>query len=563
MVRRIASLIGFNTDFASEIGFQSGCFGTFLLTLNCGIYFGLGGDSVKTRYLVASGLCGAFFAASAGILTAQSAAKTKIVTGEHWVATWGAAQTPARVVPPPGAPNPFAGPPAPGGAPGASAPAAPPPASAAGSIGAPAPGPAATDGPGAPARGGPPPQVSSFNNQTVRMTLRTTIGGDTVRIRLYNTVGAQTLKIGAAHIAKRSHDASASAEAAAAELAVAGVAAAANAPNGARPQGPPVNSAIESAIDPSTDKILTFSGQATATLYAGEVLTSDPVKLDVAPLSELVVSLFLPEDTGPPTTHPLGLRPTFISGPGDFAGSLSIDATRVARSYYWLEGVDVLAPADAGTIVTFGDSITDGDRSTPGKDAMWPAILAKRLQGSKGTQEVAVVNEGIAGNRVLGDNVGGLARFEHEALDVPGVKWITVLEGINDISFANRLNLTGEQFSAETLIAAYQQMIETAHSHAIKVIGCTITPDGGSTAYKDTGEAIRKAVNDWIRTSGAFDAVVDFDKVTRDASDPAKFSAAAGSPDMLHPGDPGYKMMGDVFDLKLFAPQLKRGAASK
>lgn len=207
---------------------------------------------------------------------------------------------------------------------------------------------------------------------------------------------------------------------------------------------------------------------------------------------------------------------------------------------------------------------------------MWPAILAERLQANTATRNVAVVNEGISGNRILGDNVSGLSRFSLQALDVPGVKWITVLEGINDINAAMReraaaaarasesaaSSATTTQpdavaFSAGDLIAAYQQMIEAAHMRGIKVIGCTLTPYGESSGYKDEGEAIREAANNWIRTSGQFDAVIDFDKVTRDAADPKKFSAAADSPDMLHPGDAGYKMMADAFKVAMFAPRAK------
>ena len=379
----------------------------------------------------------------------------------------------------------------------------------------------------------------SFNNQTVRMTLRTSIAGSTVRVRLFNAFAGQTVKIGAVHIAKRPATASmpTTAPATAATLA----------PGGTTPNGAPTP---DPSIDPASDHALTFSGNPTATLYAGQTLTSDPVKMSVPALSELVVSIYFPEDTGFPSTHPLGMRSAFISGAGDFSGAASFEPARVTRSYYWLDGVDVLAPPSAGTIVTFGDSITDGDRSTPGKDAMWPLVLAARLQGNKDTRNVGVVNAGIAANRVLGDNVSGLARFQHEALDVPGVKWITVLEGINDISFAMRTNAAG--FSADDLIAAYKQMIDAAHARGIKIIGCTITPNGGSAGFRDAGEKIRQAVNEWIRTSGAFDAVVDFDKATRDPNDPQKFSSAAGSPDMLHPGDPGYKAMADAFDLKIF-----------
>ena len=447
------------------------------------------------------------------------------ILGQHWVETWGVAQTPARIPPP--SPNLMLG------AAGRGTQAALPPTA---STQAPAPTPAPQAAAPTPSNPAPPipiaPQVappssvvqrrynlpravSSFNNQTLRMILRTSIGGDTIRVSLYNAFGARAVMIGAAHVALHAKD---------------------------------------SAIAPGSDRTLTFGGRPTATMYSGQLLVSDPVKLTVAPLADLAVSLYFPDDTGAPTTHALGLQPAYTSGPGDFTGAAEIaDPASVTYSYYWLEGVDVLAPADAAAIVTFGDSITDGDQSMPGAYAMWPAVLAARLHGDPDTPHVAVVNEGISGNRTLGDNVSGLVRFAHQALDVPGVKWITLLEGINDISGATRANAPDTHFSADDLIAAYKEMIDEAHSRGVKVIGCTLTPFGGSSVYKDAGEAIREAANDWIRAPGHFDAVVDFDKATRDANDPTKFSPAAESPDLLHPGDAGYKMMAGAFDLKVFA----------
>jgi lysophospholipase L1-like esterase len=215
--------------------------------------------------------------------------------------------------------------------------------------------------------------------------------------------------------------------------------------------------------------------------------------------------------------------------------------------------VDVLAPADAATIVTFGDSITDGDQSSLNTNSEWPAVLAARLQANKATSNIAVVNAGISGNRILGDNGGGMVRFFHDALDLPGVKWITLLEGINDISGGARQ--TGPNaFGAADLIAAYRQVIAMAHGAGVKVIGCTLTPFGGSSAYSDRGEEIRSAANNFIRTSGEFDAVVDFDAAVRDPADPKRYRAEADSPDLLHPGDAGYKLMGEAVDLGIFVP---------
>jgi lysophospholipase L1-like esterase len=357
------------------------------------------------------------------------------------------------------------------------------------------------------------------------MIVRTSIGGARVRVRLFNALGASSVAIGAAHIAVRGKDA---------------------------------------AILPGSDRALTFSGRMTATMYAGEVLVSDPVRLDVRPLSDLAVSVYMPGDTGPPTSHTFGLRPTYVSKDGDFAASDDIpDPASITQSYYWLAGVDVEAPSAAQTIVTFGDSITDGDQSTPDTNGMWPALLAARLQAGKRTAQVAVVNAGIAGNRILGDNNSGLARLAAHALSVPGVTWITLLEGINDITGATRAAPAGTApaFSADDLIAAYRQVIETAHLHGVKVAGCTLTPFGESNVYTESGESIRQKTNDWIRRSGAFDAVVDFDAATRDPANPSRFRAEADSPDMLHPGDGGYRLMAGAFDLAVFTtPSARRRA---
>jgi lysophospholipase L1-like esterase len=282
----------------------------------------------------------------------------------------------------------------------------------------------------------------------------------------------------------------------------------------------------------------------------------------------VAVSLYLPADAGVPTSHRFGLRPTYVSPPGNYAGAAEMPAASTTmESYYWLAGVDVLAPAEGGTLVTFGDSITDGDQSTPDTNRMWPALLAARLQAKAATKHIAVVNAGISGNRLLGDNNSGLVRFVQHALNVPGVRWVTILEGINDISGATRrppaaaagatttpapTAAAAPPLTAEDLIGAYRQMIEAAHHRGVNVIGCTITPFGGSSTFTDRGEAIRVAVNDWIRTSGAFDAVVDFDAATRDRADARRFRAEADSPDLLHPGDGGYRLMADAVDLAIF-----------
>lgn len=438
----------------------------------------------------------------------------------HWVATWGTAQQLFR------APAAGGGQAAAGGR-AAATPAAPQPAAAPTAATSPARAAdapqttASASGEGVRGRGarqrrfGIPPSLPGLENQTVRMIVRASLGGARVRVRLFNALGGTTVTLGAAHIGLRGGGA---------------------------------------AVMPGSDRALTFSGQPAAKMYAGQTLVSDPVQLRVGPLADLAVSLYFPGQTGVPTSHTFGLRPSYVSKEGDFTAAAdlaAIDATM--QSFYWLAGVDVMAPPDAESVVTFGDSITDGDQSTPDTNGMWPARLAARLQANPRTSRIGVVNAGISGNRLLGDNNGGLARLGPHALGVPGVTWITLLEGINDITAATRPGAAPTGFSADDLIGAYRQVIETAHLQGVNVVGCTLTPFGESNVYTEAGEAIRQKANDWIRTSGAFDAVVDFDAATRDPGRPTRFRPEADSPDMLHPGDAGYTLMAAAFDLSIFA----------
>ena len=375
----------------------------------------------------------------------------------------------------------------------------------------PAPAPAAPQ-PGAQFRNG-------FNNQTVRMIVHTSIGGRRVRIQLSNAHGVAPLAIAAAHIAIRSEN---------------------------------------SEIVPASDRALSFNGKTSCTIPPGALIVSDPVDLDVAQVSDLAISLFVPGETGPPTIHNLGLHTTYISKEGDLTAQAMIPDASTSQSWYWLSSVDVLAPANAATLVTFGDSITDGARSTPNANHSWPSVLALRLLSNRGTANIAVANEGIAGNRVLEDSQGvsALARFDRDVLAQAGVKWVTVLEGINDIGSHTRAEApSGEALlSADDVIAGLRQIAERAHTHGLKVIGCTLTPYQGAAYYSDKGESIRQNVNRWIRTGGAFDAVVDFDALTRDPNSPGHIRPEFDAGDHLHPNDAGYKAMADAIDLSIFAP---------
>jgi lysophospholipase L1-like esterase len=394
----------------------------------------------------------------------------------HWVATWASAQQQPRVLTPPRPAN-------------AVAPNAPP---------------AAT-----PPRPVPPPP--GFNNQTVRMIVRSSIGGNRLRVHLSNAFGAMPVAIDAAHIALRSKD---------------------------------------SAIQSGTDHALMFNGSASVTIPPGAEMISDPVDLTVPKLADLAISVHVPGDTGPASLHSLGLHTTYISKEGDFTTAPEIADFTKSQSWYWVSSVDVMAPANAAAIVAFGDSITDGATSTADTDRSWPSVLAQRLAANPATANIAVINQGISGNRLLGDGAGvsALARFDRDVLSQAGVKWVMIMEGINDIGIGARQGTV----NSDVLIGALKQMAERAHTHGIKVIGCTLTPYVGASYASDEGEVMRSVVNNFIRTSKDFDAVVDFDKVTRDPESPKQFLKPYNNTDHLHPNDAGYKAMGDSIDLALF-----------
>ena len=308
----------------------------------------------------------------------------------------------------------------------------------------------------------------------------------------------------------------------------------------------------DSAIVEGSDRAVTFGGKPGATLQPGVMLLSDPVELNVPALADVAVSLFFPDATGPTTNHATALHTTYISKEGDTTGAPSMTDVTTTEQYYYLAGIDVMAPEKAVTIVTFGDSITDGARSQNETNHAWPALLAARLAGKKETAHVAVANVGIGGNRVLrdGSGVSALGRLDRDVLTQPGAKWMMLLEGINDIGREQRDPT--EATSADELIAAYRQMIERAHEQGIKVIGCTITPYEGAGYFLEKGEAIRAAVNQFIRTSKDFDAVADFDAAVRDPQSPRKIRADFDPGDHLHPNNAGYEAMANSINLAIF-----------
>ncbi len=299
-----------------------------------------------------------------------------------------------------------------------------------------------------------------------------------------------------------------------------------------------------------------FTAQPSVSIPPGALAVSDPVAFKFAPLSDLTVSFYLPSPSGPITEHQLG-NATSYHAPGNVVSSATLDSPTTLTSWEYLNGIDTLAPANAAAVITVGDSITDGAKSTLDTNQRWPDELARRLQADPKYRKLSVLNEAISGNQILRDGAGpsALARFDRDVLAQSGAKYLLILEGINDIG---RLHSVPDSTTAAELIFALDQMIVRAHAHGIAVIGCTLTPYHGAGYSTENGEAIRKAVNDWIRTGGAFDGFVDLEAAVRDPNHPDTFLPADDPGDHLHPNDAGYKAMGDAIDLKLFTLKPKQ-----
>jgi lysophospholipase L1-like esterase len=397
----------------------------------------------------------------------------------HWVATWGTAQQlaaetlPPWVVPPPRDAN-----------------EPPPPALL-------------------------PPYPRELDDETVRMIVRTSIGGDGLRLTLSNALGMDTVRIGAVHVALRERD---------------------------------------SAIAAGTDRTVMFGGKTSFAIEPGALVVSDPVALSVPALTELAVSLYLPKATREVTTHEFALNTTYVAA-GDATGAARLQNAATNHTYFWLTGIEVLAPAQAGAILALGDSITDGVTTTASAHRAWPALLAAKLQSSGDTSRWAVINAGISGNRVRRDVIGrsALGRFDRDVLARAGVKWLVLLEGINDVTFsALPAAPASERTTAGELIAALEQIVDRAHAHGIKVMGGTLMPMGGLWLHNAETEAMRQAVNAWIRTSGKLDAVADFDAATRDPRQPSRLRPELDSGDHIHPNDAGNAAMAGAIDPMAF-----------
>lgn len=359
-----------------------------------------------------------------------------------------------------------------------------------------------------------PVPLTDLRDKTIRMTARVGVGGRKIRVELSNAFGKKPVLIGAAHIARKGEG---------------------------------------SAIVAGTDRSLTFSGHQEIKIYPGGVATSDPVDLSLPDSSNVAVSLYVKSSEGTPTTHALGLHTTYLAAGEETASPEMPGSSTTTTSYMWLSGIDVLAPIDRFTIVALGDSITDGFRTTVDTNHAWPTLLQDRLLTTAGSPKASVLNEGISGNEVLQDGAGvsALARFDRDVLSRPGVRWIVLLEGINDINIHGQIE-GDEALKAEELIAGYQQLIVRAHMHNIKVMGATLTPEEGVWLAGPIGEATRQTVNEWIRTTDNFDAIVDFDRVLRTPENAAKLRSELDPGDHIHPNDNGNELMARQFLLADF-----------
>lgn len=361
--------------------------------------------------------------------------------------------------------------------------------------------------------------TDDLRDATLRQIVHLSAGGTALRVHLSNAFGTQPLHVTSAHIA--------------------------------RPLSP-----ASPKIDPVTDKALTFSGSADVTIPAGAEYISDPIAVAVPPLSDLAVTLHLDAPPTGETGHP-GSRATSYLVHGDAVSAADLPDAKKIDHWYQLSGVDVAVPT-GNAVVTLGDSITDGHGATTNGNDRWPDVLAQRLQASPDTRNTGVLNQGIGGNHLLTDGLGpnALARLDRDVLAQPGVHTVIVLEGVNDLGGLTRTGEVSEEQHAlvvKRILGAYEQVIARAHARGIKVIGATILPYVGSDYYHPgpANEADRQAVNEWIRTAGHFDAVVDFDKVTRDPAHPDHLLPAYDCGDHLHPSPAGYKAMGEAIPLQL------------
>jgi lysophospholipase L1-like esterase len=363
--------------------------------------------------------------------------------------------------------------------------------------------------------------VADLADATLRQIVHLSVGGAVLRVHLSNAFGTEPLHITSVHVAR------------------------------------PVSRSA-AAIDPASDRAVEFAGAGDVTIPAGAEYISDPLDYPVAALSDLAITLHIDDSPARQTGHP-GSRSTSYVVHGDVVGAADLPDAKKVEHWYFLAGVDVAAGRNANSVVTLGDSITDGHAATTNGNDRWPDVLAERLQAGSATRSLSVLNQGIGGNHLLIDGLGPnvLARFDRDVLAQTGVRYLIVLEGVNDLGGLAR---TGEVSASEhhalvaRILASYEQIVMRAHAHGIRVIGATITPYAGSDYYhpQPSGEADRVAVNEWIRAPGHFDAVIDFDKTMRDPDHPDRLLPAYDCGDHLHPSPRGYRVMGESIPLSLF-----------
>jgi lysophospholipase L1-like esterase len=364
-----------------------------------------------------------------------------------------------------------------------------------------------------------PAEGVAFSNHTVRMMPRVSLGGRRLRVRISNLAGARPLAIGSAFV-------------------------------GVRSGGP--------AVVAGSNRRLTFGGERSATIAAGALIVSDPVDLEVEPLADLAVSVHLPQDLPASfgITGRYARQTNYVSPPGDFAADEVMPVGRLTDDWYFVCGVDVVAPAQTAGVVALGDSLTDANISTHDGHHSWPSQLARRLAGRQRGRPVAVMNQGLGGNRILHDIRGdsGLRRFDRDVLAQPGVTHVVIMLGTNDLR--NRNAKPEEEVSAAQMIAGLKQFAVRGHARGIKVVAGTLTPFENETflpgAWNPRREKERESVNAWLRQTDVFDALVDFDRALRDPEHPSRMLPVYDCGDHLHPSDLGYRAMGDAIDLALF-----------
>ncbi len=352
------------------------------------------------------------------------------------------------------------------------------------------------------------PPAPGLSNNTLREVVHMTLGGSKLRVQLSNAYGNSPVTIKAAHLAV---------------------------------------SKGGSAIDPATDKALTFKGGTSITIPAKEAVYSDTLDFNVKPLSNLAVSIYFGETSADVTGHP-GSRTTSYIQTGDAVTTADMNSAVTTDHWYILSGIDLRLDDSYACVVVLGDSIADGRGSTTNGNDRWPDNLARRLQANPNTAKIGVLNQGIGGNAVVSGGLGPTAmeRFKHDVLGQSGARWAIILEGVNDIGGS------GSTKAATDLIAAYEQFINEAHARDMLVYGVPILPIGGSMYDSNDHEAARQEVNKWIRTSGKFDAVIDMDAAVRDPANPTKLLPAYDTGDHLHLNVAGYQKMAEAIDLDLF-----------